>query len=85
MSDTPRTDALEEKWRYATEARGNLMEALDDMFNEYGQLEQEIDELRNRLAAADNLAEEIENIAHGDVGELITELRWHTDRKGGQR
>jgi hypothetical protein len=44
MNETPRTDALEEKWRYATEARGNLSKALDDMFNEYGQLECELNE-----------------------------------------
>jgi len=42
MSDTPMTDALEEKWRYATEARGNLQAALDDMFCEYAQLEREL-------------------------------------------
>ena len=45
-SETPRTDALEEKWRYATEARGNLNDALDDLFNEYAELERENAELR---------------------------------------
>ena len=42
MIDTPKVYALEEKWRYATEARGNLQTALDDMFCEYAQLEREL-------------------------------------------
>jgi hypothetical protein len=85
MSDTPRTDALEEKWRYATEARGNLMEALNDMFNEYGKLELELYAVTKER---DELKEAFTYLAESgaklECGYFSGELKWWLEYDFGE-
>lgn len=56
MSDTPRTDSLEQRFLYATEARPKEQaRALDIMFQEYAELESENRELKERVEELESL------------------------------
>lgn len=74
MSETPKTDALESKWAYATEARGNLQEALNDMFVEYAEMERDNSRLLDGFTPSIN-AIELNAQANEEASNRATEAK----------